>query len=129
MKATELRIGNYYNYINGTKVARLSFEDFEIAVQCDLIPGYFDDLDPIPLTTEWLEKFGFENLGHGMEKSTAPDYIIRLILSQGDYYPQIDKLPELSSENMQSVPTNRIKHVHQLQNLYHALTGEELTIE
>ncbi len=67
-------------------------------------------LEPIPLTEEWLVKFGFEGWDKG-------DYTMNL--SNANFY----KLPI-----WQPLAKN-IKHVHQLQNLYFALTGEELTIK
>ena len=132
MKASELRIGNYVNsssenclwfkgnfILDGYKMAKT------IRYGCQ-------GLNPIPLTEEWLLKFGFENIDDGtyyeiecnrIVLKEVADTIITLSLEfdNEDCYFQIgsgynwtDALP--------------IKHVHQLQNLYFALTGEELEL-
>ncbi len=63
--------------------------------------NYDTGIEPIPITEEWLDKFGFSE--HGNKKVTP------LLLS--------------------FLETDLCKHVHQLQNLYYALTGEELRIK
>ena len=68
---------------------------------------------PIPLTEEWLVKFGFEENSTSFTNSIA--------------YPCIVKLKNQS--NCIFYNSLQIKHVHQLQNLYFALTNEELTIK
>ncbi len=112
MKASELRIGNIVD--KGTIV---SFYEKGIHV------GFgncfdFNKCNPIPLTKEWLLKFGFtfDSIGscHLYSGETAIIYIdlCPLNLSIGINYEHIE--------------INHIKYVHQLQNLYFALTGEEL---
>lgn len=65
------------------------------------------DIDPIPLTPEILEKAGFEKMANTLDWSC--------------YNEKIDHFFFHS-------PDSRIQTVHQLQNLYFALTGEELNI-
>lgn len=71
--------------------------------------------EPIPLTEEWLVKFGF--------------------ISIQDGWYQIEKMPISFNWNIydntlrfMGYSFKHIKYVHQLQNLYFALTGEELQI-
>lgn len=72
----------------------------------------FDEfIEPIPLTDEWLVKFGFEKSYKSFVKGD-----FTFITNHGLAY----KL---------TIITNLPKYVHQLQNLYFALTGEELEIE
>ena len=72
---------------------------------------------PIPLTEEWLIKFGFVRVGMltmRLDKFTCyceEDYTDNFCLGDIELF---DVVP---------------KYVHQLQNLYFALTGEELTIK
>jgi len=109
MKASELRIGNYVYH-------EPTIDDWEIIqanpgtmIQCEINP---DGFDPIPLTEEWLLKFGFEPLG-----SSRFDFkIFTYYLYDGSFYNQSSRL-------------STIKYVHQLQNLYFALTDEELEIK
>ena len=72
--------------------------DYMSMSNCDAVPEQYE---PIPLTEECLLRFGFE--------SKNP---VLFTNSDGDSFYLDD---------------TKIKHVHQLQNLYFALTGEELT--
>jgi hypothetical protein len=123
LKASELRIGNLVEYyIEDSLDPRKAWWEINI-IDADDIKYLSENSDcedyrPIPLTEEWLEKFGFE------EDET---YI-------SDQNPFLDYLKD---ELRISMPYfifeygdnghPHIKHVHQLQNLYFALTGEELT--
>jgi len=70
-------------------------------------------IEPIPLTEEWLLKFGFDvSVSHYICKGKFA------ICSIDDHF--MYRGTELAPE---------IHYVHQLQNLYHALTGQELKIK
>lgn len=78
---------------------------------------------PIPLTEEWLTRFGFEYRKCGMDVNHGPfchyDYWVLgkfFIRGNGTRF------------GYESDIAVKLEYVHQLQNLYHALTGEELTI-
>ncbi len=71
-------------------------------------------INPIPLTEEILLKCGFEKLG----KYT---FVCDSALMQLEIDVFTDKL-------VHSILAIEVKHLQQLQNLYHALTGEELEI-
>ncbi len=119
MDTRELRIGNiiYYNGTNGpTKnLNKIDGEDIK------LMSEKFDYLklhEPIPLTEEWLLKFGFE-----VDDETGGIGILRTI-------PEIDFYFELFPRDDHFKWGYKIvKYVHQLQNLYYALTGQELTLK
>lgn len=110
MKAEELRIGNETK--QGTVI---SFYERGIHV------GYgkcfdYNEAEPIPLTEEWLLNMGFE---------------IKQGVFGNEYWGKINLY---TSSNKKIVFCfdkflQEIKHVHQLQNLYHALTNNELTIK
>lgn len=80
----------------------------------------WDNIKPIPLTTGWLLKFGFVN-------RFGQDYTI------GDLHPKLQKRDMYVYKNDKGFFyedfRRPIKHVHQLQNLYFALTGEELKLQ
>ena len=129
MKATELRIGNLIEYKIEDELDErkewweISKVDFQDLTWLDSNP---EDADfrPIKITEEWLLKFGFEDI-------TGVDYILhidvdfKLILIPADaFYPQIDKADDVG---WSSISLNKIEYIHQLQNLYFSLTGEELT--
>ena len=124
MKATELRIGNL------TLICKPEFENKKEYIQSKMTSDYIDYFDknsllvkPIPLTEEWLLKFGLKKSEKELVLEFA-DYSnaylwfnnksgqLRLVTEQGKY---------LTHDNL--------KHVHQLQNLYFALTGKELEIK
>lgn len=80
----------------------------------------FERLEPIPLTEEWLFKFGFKFDGHC---SWWKNELIELTIDTGeDEY-------SVFNNNGDYITLKGIKYVHSLQNLYFALTGEELEIK
>ena len=114
MKASELRVGNYYNN-NGVRQIEPHDIDF-----CYRNNESFCKLNkPISLTEEWLIKFGFKKC----ERSGAYGLTIISRYMSIDYYPR-DNQYDLTIFT-HGAPMD-IKYVHQLQNLYFALTGNEL---
>ena len=106
MEANELRVGN------------LVLDKFEKTFKVKEI--HYNKKTkryPIQLTGEWLLKFGFEKY----EENESTDW----------YKREKFKVKLLKEKDIFILAINRlhIKHVHQLQNLYFALTGEELTIK
>ena len=131
MEATELRIGNLvYNdrvtnsitAINTHSVTLLTPQGNEISASLELIK-------PIPLTSEWLEKFGFDPAYHKLtgEHSHLPTrYNLNGFQIYIQYYHGSE---ETCYYELEMNPAIEIKHIHQIQNIYFALTGEELTIK
>jgi len=127
MKANELRIGNYFTDEDKEPftLKRIEFEDDE--ADCTLVYGnavkgdyvWIEDAKPIPLTEEWLVKLGFEKHHLYSDQYNKGNYSVvfykdnRVVFWISD----CDGCPS-------SVDT---PFVHSLQNLVHALTGEELT--
>jgi hypothetical protein len=123
LKSSELRIGNflrakkdYHNQFHGNGIVS-SIEQTKFVI-LDHYPGKW--FEPIPLTEEWLLKFGFEfhTNANCQNFYYAKDAFICIRADEdfewfryynGDFY-------------------HELKYVHQLQNLYFALTGEELTL-
>ena len=97
------------NYANGSGVYSIDLKHIE----------------PIPLTEEWLLKFGFINRGF------LEDWFIKLnddtilILQNHLHYYEVS----VCNSNMKKTELNKIKYIHQLQNLYFALKDEELTFK
>jgi len=114
MKATELRIGNLAKEITYSKngIAEVSKQHFE-----DIENGEID-LFPIPLTEEWLVKFGFvydaDSLTFDYEYNHFVFYLER----------DFKDIETFSFDS--SFTETKVKYVHQLQNLYFALTNKEL---
>ena len=105
IKANELRIGNCVKLNNSdTTLVPRDFQRY-----CKSF-GIFEEFEPIELSEEWLLKSGFKKIG-------------------GLFYHDSFFACELSSHNelrFEDLDNLYIKYVHQLQNLYYALTGEEL---
>jgi hypothetical protein len=119
MKASELRIGN----------SIMQDDDFVFVTwwRLELMENNKIEYKPIPLTEEWLLKLGFDKL-----ENDIPTYFKCFGNLIEDDYEYSFNIYVDSEQNYFITVFGRkiiIKHVHQLQNLYHALTGEELTIK
>ncbi|MYZ60764.1 hypothetical protein EH151_12795 [Elizabethkingia anophelis] len=110
MEAKDLRIGNYVNH-NGFGPISVDVVDI---IHCQ---QYMTSYNPIELTKEWLLKFGF---GH-----------TTIICVKGMVLRLVDKhLVGGFEDNEYGIEHEvKINYVHQLQNLFYALTGEELKLQ
>ncbi len=130
MEANELRIGNWVNVIvsgKGNKASTVESISYDIdeGYSINLNIGYRragnDAISGIPLTEEWLLKFGFEGktLGNNDIQFKYKEYMFDY--SSSSLYRNFPR------EGMRWVfIAGDLHKVHQLQNLYFALTGEEL---
>lgn len=125
MKANELRIGNYFFreneykeliideiYSINRKGVNLWAMDDDICVNQE-----YNEITPIPLTEEWLLKFG--------KKAEKNDDYGGFII----YYPNGNGMRIKNNEWSSQHISVKLEYVHQLQNLYFALTNEKLTIK
>ena len=129
MKAEELRIGNYYNSAKFKTLVRCEMADFsEIYQRAEGATPDESDIaaifEPIPLTGEWLSKLGieFEKALEGHIIDLQNENTLVVDDSEGKYYYQIGHGSGWTNAHY-------IDYVHQLQNLYFALTAKELTIK
>ena len=116
MKANEFRVGQYYNY--GNEVIKM---DGGLLSKI-LINDFTEDIKPISLNRDWLLKLGFYKKG-GIWIKIIKGKILGIGLD-GSYglYNGDDDFKQGRSFGNKLI----IEHVHQLQNLYFALTNEEL---
>jgi len=123
MKASELRIGNYlFDQKNRLcKVDKLSSDNYRALS----INGWITTLPnkPIELTEEILLKCGFEKKIWKAKNSVYYELNKLEILLEDSYY--INGVTYYKSGLLFEYHP---KHLHQLQNLYFCLYGEELTI-
>jgi len=135
MKTTELRIGNKVLFKGNEKTINrihkdvVSFEFYLEPTDNPNLPGDYikvsiEKIEPILLTENWLSKCGFQKIidENGRE-------FFSLIIKNGDL-----SKPAIEIYNNRTVIWNNthVKHVesiHQLQNLYFALTGDELVFK
>jgi hypothetical protein len=131
MKINELRIGNYISPLGRgiTIVEGLCIWDGLIQ-SSNFAERGIEDFEPIPITEEWLLKFGFEDVDLNMSGSNWLVKEQKGIWRQAIRIAYSEKSEEWSlTLECVSPPTLsivRLKYVHQLQNLYFALTGEEI---
>src|ERR1035437_5839418 len=127
MKAEELRLGNLVQSTNPT--------GYILPVICQRIKdidGGIGGYEPIPLTEEWLIKFGFYKYPHldeGFKINLNEFTILGLNKEEdGSWHPLFkETFDEETWRESESVwCPYKINCVHQLQNLYFALTGKEL---
>ena len=130
MKANELRLGNWVRIKNILTTSECQVESIGSLQQAAGQLWSIEELEPIPLTEEWLERFKFNQFDDSdFFIPLGSDKSLILMNVRGYWYPRIQQEAEMSHQYIQEVNLNYIKHVHQLQNLYFALTGEELTIK
>lgn len=123
MEAKNFRIGNFISDTNASD----SF--FAKVKKLDLSRCYYGqfhsaytDIKPIKITEDWLNKFGFERTPFGRKFN--------------DFYleasSRVVKTDELYGFKYEHVPEEKyinLDYVHQLQNLFFALTGKELELK
>lgn len=131
MKITDLRNGNYLMAIDDVVVVNAVINSGE-RVYTDLLDvgetSFVDYplsfLKPISITDTWLQNLGFESNGDEHEE---------------EWYQKDEPLFGYKITDMAEIGDGHIwdgaftdapcKHVHQLQNLYYALTGNELSFK
>lgn len=132
MKARELRIGNIVHYpVEGVlEFCTLDAHDIEIM---DRSQPYCDEHKPIPLSEIILLKFGFSiNECKLFQDDKEITKYATLSIEPRSYNAQLISY-DMSVVNLNDCDDGiigiDIKYVHQLQNLYYALTGNELTLK
>jgi hypothetical protein len=103
MKAQDLRIGNWVQFRHTETPVLITLADFVREYKDE----HLEDYEPIPLTEEWLERFNWnapKDIGVSFSLTTGEIHFVI-----GNYY-------------------KKIQYVHQLQNLYFALTNTELEL-
>ena len=124
MNANELRIGNYVDLYSTT--AQVCRHDFNTESPKGLA---VDRGEPIPLTEEWFIKLGLKTKCFAYTDSNGTPFFgwAETHQSRLKFYSVNNGVVWICRIN-DKVDLCEIKHVHQLQNLYFALTGEELTV-
>lgn len=114
MKANELRIGNYVNYCGQIITAGDCWDDIFHGIskhKKDKVT-----IEPIPLTEQWLKDFGLNPKNNYFKQ-------LGVCYENGSYIAAFDDNEFGHNKEDEFL----IKYVHQLQNLYFAIMGKELT--
>lgn len=133
IRASELRIGNLVQSdpILGFEPEPRVYEVTGLFIrQIDALPTHqADNYSGIPLSEEWLVKFGFVKHIEDFRL-----YRSGVVFKYQKY--AINEIPDNAfdiwqiTEDDDYIPLRlSVRYVHQLMNLYHALTGEELSIK
>jgi hypothetical protein len=138
VQANELRIGNYFfrsiHSFCGKSSVVTKVRDMPYLIY-DNKEGYLmnevwaDEYEPTPLTTEILVKCGFKTNNRFAYKIKLSSDTSLELDSDGEFF-NVFLRQENSEEHIDTVYLGvlELKFLHQLQNLYFALTGEELTV-
>lgn len=118
MDAKELRIGNWVQRLkeDGTLLMYYNVVKLRDIDGSNEINGLIDYFMPISLEKLWLDKFGFKRTKNDCGWRYRSLHITDGGNIKGPYGTLI-------------VKKGIIRYVHQLQNLYFALTGEELQLK
>lgn len=112
IKANELRIGNILQSYEGSEFEYVVMQSGDIKMCQEANENFNNFRKPILITEEWVLRFGFESIGDGWYKLN--DYTWDIYEKVFRYLGQYIAEPE---------------YIHQLQNLYWCLCGEELKLK
>jgi hypothetical protein len=111
----ELRIGNLFENAIITSISEEGY-NYSDYPEMGVYWKTFDTLKTIPINEDLLCKLGFNKIGGTYELC---DGLIELVYAK-------DRMYEVIEGQWKSL--EHIKYMHQLQNIYFALTGRELTV-
>jgi hypothetical protein len=127
LQAKDIRIGNYVQLVGNNwrrsyrnTIATVKGKDI-VNLSVDALAQ--EDYAPIPLTEEWLVKFGLKK-EQNLRVSSLATWGTLSSDSQS-WFSIIAHNDDYSFDSPHF--NNAIRFVHQLQNIYFALTGDELT--
>jgi hypothetical protein len=128
MKITELRIGNWVEQTEHKESGmpfkkHIQFSESNWYRMGDCVE-YEEDFEPITLTEEWLVKFGWVWNKETNSYEKYPNGDARMHLE----YRPLNGSYKMFNYVLKALICERIWYVHQLQNLFFALAGEELLI-
>ena len=130
IKSQEFRLGNYLLHKTGVRIltVRCTLEHFALMAK-----GGEKEMFPVMLSASILEKCGFaENKKYPLLPESRE--FIRVVPVMGSGEIELRAYVKNNKEcfgraMLNGVPvSNNFYHLHQLQNLYQALTGEELEL-
>jgi len=129
MNLQELRIGNHVLDEDGyvVKVQKIEVNRF-VSVSSENIE-YPSNVYGIEIYEMLFEEHpDFKKDSQGNYWINLQTHYLKFIYTKEYWYPVYVQIPELSSEDEQQVGLKRIKYIHELQNLYFVLTGDELEL-
>ena len=122
MKPANFRIGNFVETPDGIQPI---IEISQHAVYTADFKSTWAEIKPIPLTEDWLKIFGFERKDN---PNNTPSWIW-IKKGQVWFYQDWKGCDFYINSFINTYSQKEVKFIHELQNLYFALTGEELTLK
>jgi hypothetical protein len=131
MKPQDLRVGSVIELLPEEKIVEATTVD--ITTYHDLYNRDSPNAKlykPVRIKAEPLERLGFKHYkGLGFwELFIQPVKTIKLIPAGGYWHPSIVCVPELSFEDIAEVPLPCINYIHELQNIYRVVYGEDMNV-
>jgi len=138
MKNGELRIGNLVYFFKDTPATVMAISNKQIYLSQGngFISPDIEEIEPIQLTEEWFERFMLFKLTIKSDRWYNEDKWVFSFNSKiqcGEFFITTNDFLNFNfyiatiDDGIESWEyITEFKHVHQLQNLYFALTGEEL---
>ena len=132
IQINELRIGNLISPMGKSFTKVEGFDIYnDMILSSDFAERTNDFFEPIPITEQWLVKFGFNcvnrpkmafKLYHNEEKADFSSMILKEVGNNPVWV--------YAGNNRWTINpfTVELKYVHQLQNIYFALTGIDLPL-
>lgn len=129
MKIQDLRVGNLLHFVTKQGVSKITGLSSDGFIESESYHGRnadrrIEDFIPIPITEDWLIKFGWVWNKETNSYEKYPNGDARMHLE----YRPLNGSYKMFNYVLKALICERIWHVHQLQNLYFALTGEELIL-
>ena len=127
IQARELRIGNLVKFTEDKELYagyhnKVNVVDFDTLKDIEFNNSKW--YEPIQLNEDWLVKFGFENVDDEIDYS---EFVLNYVTIEGNGSDKQEPFHFVRDVDYRERKTE-IKYVHQLQNLYWCLCGEELKI-
>ena len=120
MKENEVRSGNLVQVCLFNASLESSYREYD--------PVWYKEIGefkPIPLTEEWLVKFGFSKATDDSFELNLDNMWSKIVIKDDMSFG----IEEINGGGSVCFENDRLDYIHRLQNLYFALTGEELTIK
>ncbi len=131
IQPNELRLGNLIIDEHGREVTVTSItaglSGGVINNDHDTVTTNSNEYSPITITQQWLLNLGFyESYKDTYEISIGHLILLRIMIHDKGWWKIIE---HNSSGNRTGINLGDIYFIHQVQNLYHSLTSEELTLK
>lgn len=130
IKPEELRKNNLVRDIESGRIGpilTISEKRCSVKMEFSKLSQSYDEFEPIPLSEEWLLRFGFQK-DDIVDEIDGKLFVI-FTLNNSDYFIELwinEQIYRFTDDCNLNIA---LSSIHQLQNLFFSLTGEELTIK